>query len=157
MSARPPRLPRRQLLLGVSALFITQGCARAAAPNSVVVYKTPYCGCCKGWITHMTRAGFKVSVEEVEDLNPIRDRHGVPFKLSSCHTALAGGYVLEGHVPPGDVVRLLKKRPKALGLTVPGMPIGSPGMESPSGETERYATLLLLDRNGRTQVFAQHG
>ena len=65
--------------------------------------------------------------------------------------------MLEGHVPPGDVVRLLKQRPKALGLTVPGMPIGSPGMESPSGESERYATLLLLDRNGRTQVFAQHG
>ncbi len=157
MPASAARLSRRHLLLGAGALLGTQGCARAAAPQTVTVYKTPYCGCCKGWITHMTRAGFTVAVQEVEDLNPIRARHGVPFKLSSCHTALVGGYVIEGHVPPQDVTRLLKQRPKAVGIAVPGMPIGSPGMESPSGQSERYATLLLLDRKGRTRVFAQHG
>lgn len=157
MPASPSRPLRRQLLLAAGALFVSRGAAHAATPQSVTVYKTPYCGCCKGWITHMIRAGFKITVREVEDLNPIRARYGVPFKLSSCHTALASGYVIEGHVPPQDVTRLLAQRPKALGLAVPGMPIGSPGMESPSGQSERYATLLLLDRNGRTRVFAQHG
>ena len=103
------------------------------------------------------RAGFKPTVHEVEDLTPIREKHGVPFNLSSCHTGLIGGYAVEGHVPPADVLRLLKERPKAIGLAVPGMPIGSPGMESPNGATEAYATLLLLDRSGKTRVFARHG
>jgi hypothetical protein len=147
---------RRFLLTAPLLLAAVAGCAEAA-PQALTVYKTPYCGCCKGWITHMTRAGFKTDVREVEDLNPIRSQHGVPFELSSCHTALIGGYVVEGHVPPADVVRLLKEKPKAIGLTVPGMPIGSPGMESPKGTTEPYATLLLLDARGRTRVFARHG
>lgn len=147
---------RRRLLLAASALLLAAGGAQAAPPLDLVVYKTPWCGCCKGWITHMTRAGFKATVHEVEDLTPIREKHGVPFNLSSCHTGLIGGYTIEGHVPPADVMRLLKERPKALGLTVPGMPIGSPGMESSRGETEAYATLLLLDRSGKTRVFARH-
>lgn len=157
MSSSNPAPDRRRLLLAAPALLLMAGCAQAAPPLALVVYKTPWCGCCKGWITHMARAGFSPKVIEVEDLGPIRARHGVPFRLSSCHTGLIGGYVVEGHVPPADVLRLLKERPKALGLTVPGMPIGSPGMESPSGQTEAYATLLLLDRSGTTRVFARHG
>lgn len=157
MSSSIPSPNRRRLLLAASALLLAAGCAQAAPTRDLVVYKTPYCGCCKGWITHMSRAGFKPTVHEVEDLTPIREKHGIPFNLSSCHTGLIGGYVVEGHVPPADVARLLKERPKGLGLTVPGMPIGSPGMESPSGETEAYATLLLLDRAGKTRVFAKHG
>ncbi|ACG80158.1 conserved predicted metal-binding protein (plasmid) [Phenylobacterium zucineum HLK1] len=133
------------------------GCAQASPSRDLVVYKTPYCGCCNGWITHMRRAGFNPIVREVQDLNPIRAQYGVPFTLSSCHTALVGGYVVEGHVPPADVARLLADKPKAIGLTVPGMPIGSPGMETPSEQSENYATLLLLDRTGRTRVFAHHG
>lgn len=151
MTPIPAALPRRGLILGLTAALVANGSAQAAT-RSITVYKTPYCGCCKGWITHMTRAGFSPKVIEVEDLAPIRARHGVPFRLSSCHTGLIGGYVVEGHVPPKDVVRLLAERPKAL-----GMPIGSPGMEVPGGKTEAYETLLLLDAKGRTKVFARHG
>ncbi|WP_369796603.1 DUF411 domain-containing protein [Phenylobacterium sp. CCH12-B4] len=107
-------------------------------------------------MTHLTRAGFRPQVVEVEDLAPVRERYGVPFRLSSCHTGVVGGYVVEGHVPPADVRRLLMEKPKALGLVVPGMPIGSPGMETPQGDKEPYDTLLLLDRSGRTRVFARH-
>lgn len=148
---------RRGLLVSGAAALLGSSCARAANPKMLVVYKTPYCGCCKGWVTHMTRAGFNPTINELEDLAPVRSRYGVPFKLSSCHTGVIGGYVVEGHVPPADVMRLLREKPKALGLTVPGMPIGSPGMEVPNGSAERYETLLLLDRSGRTQVFATHG
>jgi hypothetical protein len=147
-------LDRRTLLAG--ALALAPAAALAAPARPLTVYKTPWCGCCKGWVTHMTRAGFKVSVVEVEDLTPIRARHGVPFELSSCHTGVAGGYVIEGHVPPADVVRLLREKPKALGIAVPGMPLGSPGMEVPDAKPEKFETLLLL-RGGKTRVFARHG
>ena len=155
-AAPKPGHSRRTLILAVGSLALTAGCARAEA-RELTVYKTPWCGCCRGWVTHMSRAGFKPKVVELEDLAPIREKHGVPFSLSSCHTGLIGGYVVEGHVPPADVVRLLQERPKGLGLVVPGMPIGSPGMEQPGGAKERFETLLLLDRSGRTRVFATHG
>jgi hypothetical protein len=148
---------RRGLLVSGAAALLASSCARAANPKTLVVYKTPSCGCCKGWVAHMTRAGFTPTIHELEDLAPVRARYGVPFKLSSCHTGVIGGYVIEGHVPADDVARLLRERPKALGLTAPGMPIGSPGMEVPDRPAERFDTLLLLDRSGRTQVFATHG
>lgn len=154
MTIRSSDLSRRALV--VAAVALAAGCARAEA-RELTVYKTPWCGCCKGWVTHMTRAGFKATVVEVEDLAPVRARHGVPFTLSSCHTGLVGGYVVEGHVPPADVARLLRERPKALGLTVPGMPLGSPGMEQPGGQAERFETLLLIDSSGRTRPYAVHG
>lgn len=147
-------LSRRAVIAMGAAL--AAGCARAEA-QGLTVYKTPWCGCCGGWITHMTRAGFRTTVVELEDLAPIRDKHGIPFDLSSCHTGVIGGYVVEGHVPPADVARLLRERPRALGLTVPGMPLGSPGMEQPGGAKERFETRLLLDRSGRTRLFATHG
>jgi hypothetical protein len=105
----------------------------------------------------MARAGFRPKVVETEDLEPIRSRYAISARLSSCHTAVVGDYVLEGHVPPADVLKLLHERPKALGLAVPGMPTGSPGMEQRSGKREPFETLLLLDRAGRTRVFARHG
>lgn len=150
------RPTRRSLTLALGSLALTAGCARAEA-REVIVYKTPWCGCCGGWVTHMRRAGFAPKVVELEDLAPVRAKHGIPFNLSSCHTGLVGGYLVEGHVPAADVVRLLRERPKGLGLVVPGMPIGSPGMEQPGGASERFETLLLLDRSGRTRVFATHG
>jgi len=153
IASRP--LARRAFLAGVPALLLAAGCAQAV-PVSMVVYKTPWCGCCGGWVAHLTRAGFQPRVVEVEDLAPIRTRHGIPFPLSSCHTGVVGGYVAEGHVPPGDIRRLLKEEPQALGLVVPGMPLGSPGMETPRGDREPYDTLLLLDRSGRTRIFAHH-
>lgn len=152
--SEPPS--RRRVLFAAAALVVAGGCAQAAPVRQLVVYKTPYCGCCKAWVAQMRRAGFEPMVREVEDLGPVRAEHGVPFVLSSCHTALIGGYVVEGHVPPADVARLLKERPKAIGLAVPGMPLGSPGMETPRGDKEPFTTLLLLDRSGRTRVFAEH-
>lgn len=144
----------RRDLLGAAVLLAATP-AWAAAPQ-LTVYKTASCGCCKGWITTMSRAGYRPQVVVVEDVSPLSKRHGVPFELSSCHLATIGGYVVVGHVPPTDVTRLLKEKPKALGITVPGMPLGSPGMETPDGRKERYQTLLLL-AGGKTRVFAHHG
>jgi hypothetical protein len=148
----------RRLFLAAGTAAAVSACsaASAAAGPKVTVYKTAACGCCRGWVTAMARAGFAPVVVDVEDLSQLWRKRGVPDVLSSCHLAEVGGYVTVGHVPPGDIRRLLKARPKALGLTVPGMPIGSPGMEQPSGRTEPYETLLLLP-GGRTQVFARHG
>ena len=148
-------LTRRVLLAGVAAALPAVACAAPPRPPELTVYKTPWCGCCGGWVTHMRRAGFVTKVVELEDLAPVRAKHGVPFELSSCHTGVSGGYALEGHIPPADVLRLLKERPKALGLAVPGMPMGSPGMENPAGQREPFETLLLL-AGGRTRVFARH-
>jgi hypothetical protein len=103
----------------------------------------------------MRRAGFAAQVVQLEDLEPVRKRFGIRFEQSSCHTAVAGGYGIEGHVPPADVLRLLRERPRAKALIVPGMPAGSPGMEQPDGRREPFETLLLL-ADGTTRVFARH-
>lgn len=127
--------------------------AHDAAAQEVTVYKSPYCGCCGAWADHMRENGFSVTVREVEDLDPIRAEHGVTGELMSCHTALVDGYVVEGHVPAEDVRRLLEERPDAKGLTAPGMPAGSPGMEGAGKEP--YA-VLLYDENGDTRVYSRH-
>jgi hypothetical protein len=145
---------RRTVLLAAAAL-LAPAAACAAQAQEITVYKTPWCGCCKGWVSHLAQAGFAAEVIEVEDLNPVREKYGVPFELSSCHTGVAGGYVFEGHIPAVDVQRLLKEKPRAIGLTVPGMPIGSPGMEVPRAKPETFETLLLL-KDGSTRVFARH-
>lgn len=121
--------------------------------EEVTVYKSPWCECCGGWVEHMEASGFDVTVREVEDLDPVRAEHGVTDELMSCHTAVVDGYVVEGHVPAADVRRLLEERPDAKGLTAPGMPGGSPGMES--APKEPYA-VLLFDADGDTQVFSRH-
>jgi hypothetical protein len=148
---------RRQALLGLFALpaFARVATAAAAAPT-IVVNKTPTCGCCGSWVKHLQAAGFAVQVRDMENLSPIKERVGVPFGMGSCHTAEVDGYFVEGHVPAEDVKRLLRERPKAKGLTVPGMPAGSPGMEVPSGRVDRY-DVLLVGSDGKTSVFATHG
>lgn len=150
-------LARRTLLLGAGASTLLAGCAQGAEPLAIQVYKTPTCGCCSKWVEALRAAGLKPSINELDDLTPVRATYGVADALSSCHTARIGGYTIEGHVPPSDILRLLQERPKALGLAVPGMPIGSPGMEMPGAAAEPYATLLLLDAKGATRVFARHG
>ena len=120
---------------------------------AMTVWKSPWCGCCGDWIEHMTAAGFEVQVEEVEDLGLVKRMASVPGDLQSCHTARVGGYTVEGHVPAADVVRLLEERPDALGLVVPGMPSGSPGMET--GEHDPY-DVLMLKRDGKTEVFSSY-
>jgi hypothetical protein len=154
---RRPLLARRALLLGAGAATLLAACAQGAEPLAIQVYKTPFCGCCTKWVEALRAAGLKPSINELDDLTPVRATYGVDDTLSSCHTARIGGYTIEGHVPPSDILRLLQERPKALGLAVPGMPIGSPGMEMPGAVAEPYATLLLLDAKGATRVFARHG
>ena len=122
----------------------------------VVVHKSPSCGCCVAWVEHMQHAGFVVEVRNVDNLDPVKTRVGVPAGKGSCHTAEVGGYFVEGHVPADDVKRLLAERPDAKGLTVPGMPMGSPGMEVPDGRVQAY-TVELVGREGATSAYAQHG
>ena len=121
----------------------------------MTVYKSPTCGCCKLWVDHMQKSGFKVSVIETEDLNPIKLKLGVPAGLGSCHTAKVGDYFVEGHVPASDIKRLLKEKPDVLGISVPGMPMGSPGMEVPSGETQAY-TVTQVNKDGSLSIFSSH-
>jgi len=150
-------LSRRSAVLGLGSVGLTGVSTDAAEPDEITVYKTPSCGCCKNWVNHLQQAGFKTSIKEFDDLTPIRQRFGVPTNLSACHTGFVRKYVIEGHVPANDIKRLLRERPKALGLTVPGMPAGSPGMETPDGTKQPYTTLLLVNARGTTRMFARHG
>lgn len=122
----------------------------------VLVHKSASCGCCTLWVDHMRAAGFTVEVRNQDNLNTIKERVGVPLGKGSCHTAEVGGYFVEGHVPADDVKKLLAGKPDARGLTVPGMPAGSPGMELPDGRTQPY-TVELVGRDGTTSEFAKHG
>lgn len=138
--------------------FVAVG-AVALAPDSdaadLVVYKDPNCGCCSKWITHMEKAGYDVSVRNRRDVNPIKAEQGVPMNMRSCHTAVVDGYFIEGHVPAEDVTALLTKRPAVKGLTVPGMPLGSPGMEVP-GKTPMKYTVYAVGLDGQILAFAKH-
>lgn len=127
----------------------------AAAQELVTVYRSPSCGCCGLWVDHLREQGFAVEVHEVASLSPVRERLGVPAKLASCHTAQAGDYVIEGHVPADDIRRLLAQRPAGRGLAVPGMPVGSPGMEQ--GERRDPYQVLLFGAEGAPTVFAEYG
>lgn len=148
---------RRQALLALSAFpLLTHAAPDAAAAPRIVVNKTPTCGCCGLWVAHLEKAGFVTEVHNMDDLGAIKQRVGVPYGMGSCHTAEVGGYFIEGHVPAEDIKRLLRERPSAKGLTVPGMPAGSPGMEVASGHIDRY-DVLLVDKNGQTKVYATHG
>lgn len=128
----------------------------AADALHAVVYKTPTCGCCGLWVAHLQKSGFTTEVHNLDDLGAVKARVGIPYGLGSCHTAQIDGYFAEGHVPADDIKRLLRERPDAKGLTVPGMPAGSPGMEVASGRVDRYE-VLLVGRDGTTSVFATHG
>lgn len=121
---------------------------------SVEIYKSPYCGCCEQWIAYMRNSGFNVSIHNVRDVTPVREKFGVPDAMASCHTAVVGGYAVEGHVPADDVKRLLRDRPKAAGIAVPGMVLGSPGMEQGQGKDAYY--VMLFAKDGTPRVFAQH-
>ena len=146
---------RRHLIMaGAAAVLLPE---RAAALPPVEVYKSPSCGCCAAWIEHLSDAGFATSARDVDHdaLDALKARLGIDDGISSCHTALVDGYFLEGHVPAEDVKRLLARRPQALGLAVPGMPMGSPGMEA-GGAVQPFDTFLVRGP-GLLQVFASHG
>jgi hypothetical protein len=146
-------LTRRAALAAMPLLLATYAQGAQAGPV-VTVVKTPTCGCCNAWVAHLRRAGFQVRISDVADVAPTARRLGVPDDLRSCHTASVGGYAIEGHVPAADIRRLLRERPAAAGIAVPGMPMGSPGMEHGS-HRQRYQTILFT-RAGRRRVFAQH-
>jgi hypothetical protein len=147
---------RRGILSGASALGLLALPHAMAVPTApeVQVFKSPYCGCCAAWVAHMKAAGFTVRVAEVHNAAVERRRLGMPDRYGSCHTATVGGYVIEGHVPADDVRRLLATMPKAIGLSVPGMPATAPGMEV-TGRTDPFQ-VLLVDAAARSSVFATH-
>ncbi len=146
-------MKRFGLLLTGFVLFASIAFAGAGELPAVKVWKSPWCGCCAGWVQHMEDAGFNVTVNNTEALDTIKRRFGIPEKLQSCHTATVGGYRIEGHVPAADIKRLLASRPEVHGLAVPGMPSGSPGMEN--GERDAY-DVVTISKDGETQVFSRH-
>lgn len=148
---------KRRTFLGSAAAVLAAGGVRAQPEPALTVVKSPTCGCCAAWVRHMRDAGFAVEVFDVgpDELEGYKRMAGLPGRLWSCHTARIDGYVIEGHVPAGDVKRLLAERPDALGLAVPGMPAGSPGMEM-GDRRDAYETLLVL-ADGTTRVFTRHG
>lgn len=144
----------KRLVLAFVVSAVGAGGAGAQSAPAVAVFKSPTCGCCAKWVEHLRGNGFAPAATNVDDINAVKSKHNVPRSLHSCHTALVGGYVIEGHVPASDIKRLLKERPAISGLAVAGMPIGSPGMEGPN--PQRY-DVLSFDKQGKTRVFSTHG
>lgn len=137
------------------AIMSLAGAAVAEPSTSLTVYKSPSCGCCGGWVDHMKAAGFTVVTKDTDEMDKVKAMLGVPADMASCHTATINGYVIEGHVPADSVSRLLTEKPKAAGLATPGMPMGSPGMDS-GGASEPYS-VMLFTRDGGTETFQRYG
>ena len=145
--------------VSLPAALRAQGTAqgRTATPlPPLTVYKSASCGCCRAWVDHMRGAGFTVRTVDTEDLGRVKGELGVPGTLQSCHTAVIGAYLVEGHVPAADVKRLLAQKPAVRGLAVPGMPIGSPGMEQGDPKDYDRYEVMAFTAQGRTSVFARH-
>lgn len=137
------------------AVSLTAGQASWAEDDlTMKVYKSPSCGCCGDWVDHMEENGFEVDVTDTNNMNQVKMDAGLNPQLASCHTAFVGDYVIEGHVPAADVRRLMEEQPNAHGLSVPGMPMGSPGMDI--GDRKDHYQVLLFNKAGQTRVFAEH-
>ena len=151
----------RPFALGVSvvALALTTGAAPVSPVAAgekkpvITVYKDAGCGCCKSWVALLIKHGYRVDAKDTPDMTEVKRTLGIPDRLTACHTAVVNGYLIEGHVPAADIARLLKEKPKVAGLAVPGMPMGSPGMEGP--RTQHYQ-VLSFDKAGKTKVFATY-
>jgi len=139
--------------MSLRPILLVLALALPAATHKMAVFKTPTCGCCTKWVEHARANGFQVTVRDVASTVEYRRQYGVPDSLQSCHTAIVEGYTIEGHVPAADMLRLLKTRPKAKGLAVPGMPLGSPGME---GARRDPYSVLLFDAAGRISVYRKY-
>jgi hypothetical protein len=150
MEMSDPVMRTLPLLLALAGLSVATA-APSQAAEVVAAYRSASCGCCKGWLDHIRKAGFTVQDHVVNNLPAIKQRYGVPGALGSCHTATINGYVIEGHVPVSAIQKLLKERPKVAGIAVPGMPLGSPGMES-SLRSETY-TVFTFTRTGVIKPF----
>lgn len=141
-------------LIGVGA-FIVMATGSAVGDTSVVVYKNPSCGCCTKWADRLEEQGFGADVRPVNNLDAIKREAGVPAGMASCHTAKVAGYFVEGHVPAADIQRLLQEKPDIAGLAVPGMPVGSPGMEVPGRDPAHYK-VYAIDHQGNALVYASY-
>jgi hypothetical protein len=150
----PPDEPRNSAPQAEPTAQETANGQMAAIDETMVVYMTPWCGCCKVWADQSTAAGFEVEIREVEALHPVKEELGVPPAMGSCHTARIADYFIEGHVPFDDIKRLLAERPEARGLTVPGMPIGSPGMEQ--GDFRQAYDVYLVRQDGEAEVYSHY-
>jgi hypothetical protein len=124
----------------------------AGAKPQLTVYKSPTCGCCSLWIEHMKSNGFEVKSFDVDDIDAVKRERGVPAPAASCHTGIVNGYIVEGHVPADAVLKMLKDKPDIKGIAVPGMPVGSPGMEVPGGQKQAYA-IVSIDKAGKTAIY----
>jgi hypothetical protein len=138
------------------ALSISLGGSPSASAETIEVWKSESCGCCASWVEYLAKNGFTPKAANVAagELASIKAQAGISPRHQSCHTAKVSGYVIEGHVPAGDIKRLLTEKPDAVGLAVPGMPVGSPGMEA--GDDKEPYEVLLIRRDGTTEVFAKH-
>jgi hypothetical protein len=139
----------------IGAASVSDGRAEEEDLPKLVIYKSPTCGCCDNWAEHMRAAGFDVEIRDTQDVATIKADAGVPAGLGSCHTAQVAGYFVEGHVPADEVKRLLVEKPDALGLAVPGMPVGSPGMAQ--GNVRQPYDVLLVGKDGSISVYSHHG
>jgi hypothetical protein len=142
----------RSSIFSTALLLATlTGPALGQMPPTVTVYKSPTCGCCAKWVEHVKKAGFAVTVKDVPNVGEVKLANGVPVELASCHTALVGGYVVEGHVPADVMQKLLKEKPAVAGIAVAGMPMGSPGMEG--SYSDRY-NVVAFEKSGKQSVYA---
>jgi hypothetical protein len=144
---------RRNTLAAIASLILLAISSPSQSGPLVTVFKTPTCACCGKWVEHLRANGFAVKVQEVNDTAGYERQYRVPRTMESCHTAVVNGYTIEGHVPAADIKRLLNEKPKAVGLAVPGMPVGSPGMEAAHSEA---FSVFVFDEGGRTSVYARY-
>lgn len=150
-------MQRRTLLqAGLAATLLPASTAWAASPV-IEVYKSETCACCEAWVEHLKENGFRVKVRNVPKPGDYRKKFRVPYELGSCHTAVVAGYAIEGHVPAREIRRLLASRPKAIGLAVPGMPHGAPGMEGMENSRKDPYDVLLIRPDGRHEVYRHYG
>jgi len=152
--SNPFACTRRRFVVGLVGVAWAAPLRAAESLPKIAVTKDPNCSCCSGWVDHLKQAGFPVEVIETPDINRVKVRLGVPQSLAACHTGEVAGYVIEGHVPAGGIKRLLAEKPQAKGLAVPGMPIGSPGMEVDGAEPETYEVILF--GSGGQRIFARY-
>ncbi|MBX9631746.1 MAG: DUF411 domain-containing protein [Burkholderiales bacterium] len=155
MQSHSSVVSRRTFLLGALAFAATRAWANPPSLE-IEVWKSPTCGCCRDWIDHLARDGIAARINDVGNTSA-RHRLGIPMEFGSCHTGVIAGYAIEGHVPAREIRRLLREKPDAVGLAVPGMPVGSPGMDGPvyGGRKDPF-DVLLIDRKGKTTNFARY-
>jgi hypothetical protein len=152
---RPLHIVALALGLPLGAAAVSARTHDHGAPVAVTVYKNAQCGCCRKWVDHLRKEGFEVTAKDVDDIAAIKAKLGVPASLHSCHTAIVGAYIVEGHVPAADVRKLLKEKPAVAGIGVPGMPMGSPGMEMPDMPADKY-DVVAFSKDGKQRVFVSH-